>query len=75
VSADAFAYEARVWDRAGAPTDDDSGWDRIAWCPTREYAELMVEAAMVRYGYGYGEVWGPSTKDPSRRVALVRYDR
>jgi hypothetical protein len=46
----------------------------VGWCSTREFAELLAEAAMSQAGCQFAEVWGVSVKSPDARVALVRYD-
>jgi hypothetical protein len=67
-----------VW-RVGVTSQDgsflDGGWETVAWCPAKGYAELVVESAMVRYGCLYGEIWGPSLEDADEQVAWVRYDQ
>jgi len=64
-----FTFEVRLWPRTPA-----AGWATVAWCSTREYAELLAEAAMSHGDCQVAEVWGVSVKSPDARVALVRYD-
>jgi hypothetical protein len=64
-----FAFEVRLL--LQTPT---TGWVTVAWCSTREYAELLAEAAMSQTDCQIAEVWGASVKSPDARVALVRYD-
>jgi hypothetical protein len=68
---DGFDFEARLLGLG----DGDIGntWATVAWCSSRDLAELLVESAMERGGYSLGEVWGPSFTT-GLRVALVRYD-
>jgi hypothetical protein len=66
---DGFTFEVRL--RLRTP---DSDWVTVGWCSTREYAELLAEAAMGQVGCELAEVWGPSVRRPDARVALVRYD-
>jgi hypothetical protein len=69
-----FEFEVRLWQRVPATDASGPGWVTVAWCSTREYAELLAEAAMSQAGCQFAEVWGVSVKSPDARVALVRYD-
>ena len=76
--AEEFRYEARVWregtvSEAGHLTAAD--WATIAWCPAVDYAQLVVESAMVRYECRHGEIFGPSPNGSGDQMLLFRYDQ
>jgi hypothetical protein len=68
-----FTFEVRLWRPARAT--DAGGWATVGWCSTREYAELLAEAAMSEADCQFAEIWGASARHPDTRIALIRYDR